>query len=98
VKTIIGIDPGNKETAFVVLQGGSTWRETIRNQRTRIMNTSHLLERIEAIRNSYLEAYNFQLLSLPQSAAMEEIKATRAANRLILELESELKQSNKKKK
>lgn len=56
------------------------------------MNTSHLLERIEAMRNSYLEAYNFQLLSLPQSAAMEEIKATRSANRLILELEAELKQ------
>jgi hypothetical protein len=44
------------------------------------------------MRNSYLEAYNFQLLSLPQSAAMEEIKATRSANRLILELEAELKQ------
>jgi len=62
------------------------------------MNTAHLIERIESIRNGFLEAYNFQLLSLPQSAAMEEIKATRAANRLILELESELKESNKKKK
>ena len=62
------------------------------------MNTAHLIEQIEAMRNSFIEAYNFQLLSLPQSAAMEEIKATRAANRLILELESELKESNKKKK
>ena len=37
-------------------------------------------------------AYQFLQLNLPQSAAMEEIKATRAANRLILELEAELKQ------
>ena len=56
------------------------------------MNLSHLIEQIEAMRNSFIEAYNFQLLNLPESAAMEEIKATRAANRLILELESELKQ------
>lgn len=62
------------------------------------MNTSRLIEQIEAMRNSFIEAYNFQLLNLPESAAMEEIKATRAANRLILELEAELKESNKKKK
>ena len=62
------------------------------------MNLSHLIEQIEAMRNSFIEAYNFQLLNLPESAAMEEIKATRAANRLILELEAELKESNKKRK
>ena len=56
------------------------------------MNTAHLIEQIEAMRNSFIDAYNFLQLNLPQSAAMEEIKATRAANRLILELESELKQ------
>jgi hypothetical protein len=60
------------------------------------MNTSHLIEQIEAMRNSFIEAYQFLQLNLPESAAMEEIKATRAANRLILELESELKESNKK--
>lgn len=62
------------------------------------MNTAHLIEQIEAMRNSFIEAYQFLQLNLPQSAAMEEIKATRAANRLILELESELKESNKKRK
>ena len=62
------------------------------------MNTSHLIEQIEAMRNSFIEAYQFMQINLPQSAAMEEIKATRAANRLILELESELKESNKKRK
>lgn len=62
------------------------------------MNLSHLIEQIEAMRNSFIEAYNFQLLNLPESAAMEEIKATRAANRLILELESELKQQQLEKK
>ena len=56
------------------------------------MNTAHLIEQIEAMRNSFIEAYQFLQLNLPESAAMEEIKATRAANRLILELESELKQ------
>ena len=56
------------------------------------MNTAHLIEQIEAMRNSFIEAYNFQLLNLPQAAAMEEIAATRSANRLILELEAELKQ------
>jgi hypothetical protein len=56
------------------------------------MNLSHLIEQIEAMRNSFIEAYQFLQLNLPQSAAMEEIKATRAANRLILELEAELKQ------
>ena len=60
------------------------------------MNLSHLIEQIEAMRNSFIEAYQFLQLNLPESAAMEEIKATRAANRLILELESELKESNKK--
>ena len=60
------------------------------------MNTAHLIEQIEAMRNSFIEAYQFLQLNLPESAAMEEIKATRAANRLILELESELKESNKK--
>ena len=62
------------------------------------MNTAHLIEQIEAMRNSFIEAYQFLQLNLPESAAMEEIKATRAANRLILELESELKESNKKRK
>ena len=62
------------------------------------MNLSHLIEQIEAMRNSFIEAYQFLQLNLPQSAAMEEIKATRAANRLILELEYELKESNKKRK
>ena len=62
------------------------------------MNLSHLIEQIEAMRNSFIEAYQFMQINLPQSAAMEEIKATRAANRLILELESELKESNKKRK
>ena len=62
------------------------------------MNLSHLIEQIEAMRNSFIEAYNFQLLNLPESAAMEEIKATRAANRLILELEAELKQQQLEKK
>ena len=56
------------------------------------MNTAHLIEQIEAMRNSFIEAYQFLQLNLPESAAMEEIKATRAANRLILELEAELKQ------
>jgi len=62
------------------------------------MNLPHLIEQIEAMRNSFIEAYQFRQLNLPESAAMEEIKATRAANRLILELEAELKESNKKKK
>ena len=62
------------------------------------MNTAHLIEQIEAMRNSFIEAYQFLQLNLPESAAMEEIKATRAANRLILELEAELKESNKKRK
>ena len=62
------------------------------------MNLSHLIEQIEAMRNSFIEAYQFLQLNLPQSAAMEEIKATRAANRLILELESELKQQQLEKK
>jgi hypothetical protein len=62
------------------------------------MNTAHLIEQIEAMRNSFIEAYQFMQINLPQSAAMEEIKATRAANRLILELEAELKESNKKRK
>lgn len=56
------------------------------------MNLSHLIEQIEAMRNSFIEAYQFMQINLPESAAMEEIKATRAANRLILELEAELKQ------
>ena len=56
------------------------------------MNTAHLIEQIEAMRNSFIEAYQFLQLNLPESAAMEEIKATRAANRLILELEAELKE------
>jgi len=62
------------------------------------MNLSHLIEQIEAMRNSFIEAYQFLQLNLPQSAAMEEIKATRAANRLILELEAELKQQQLEKK
>ena len=62
------------------------------------MNLSHLIEQIEAMRNSFIEAYQFMQINLAESAAMEEIKATRAANRLILELESELKESNKKRK
>ena len=62
------------------------------------MNLSHLIEQIEAMRNSFIEAYQFMQINLPQSAAMEEIKATRAANRLILELESELKQQQLEKK
>jgi hypothetical protein len=62
------------------------------------MNTSHLIEQIEAMRNSFIEAYQFMQINLPQSAAMEEIKATRAANRLILELEAELKQQQLEKK
>lgn len=62
------------------------------------MNTSRLIEQIEAMRNSFIEAYNFQLLNLPESAAMEEIKATRAANRLILELEAELKEQKQAEK
>ena len=56
------------------------------------MNTAHLIEQIEAMRNSFIEAYQFLQLNLPESAAMEEIKAARSANRLILELEAELKQ------
>jgi hypothetical protein len=62
------------------------------------MNLSHLIEQIEAMRNSYLDAYNFFLLNLPHSAASEEIKATRAANRLILELEAELKEQKQAEK
>lgn len=62
------------------------------------MNLSHLIEQIEAMRNSFIEAYQFMQINLPQSAAMEEIKATRAANRLILELEAELKQQQLEKK
>ena len=56
------------------------------------MNTAQIIEQIEAMRNTFIDAYNFLQLNLPESAAMEEIKATRAANRLILELEAELKQ------
>ena len=56
------------------------------------MNTAQIIEQIEAMRNTFIDAYNFLQLNLPESAAMEEIKATRSANRLILELESELKQ------
>lgn len=62
------------------------------------MNTSHLIEQIEAMRNSFIEAYQFLQLKLPESAAMEEIKAARAANRLILELESELKEQKQAEK
>ena len=62
------------------------------------MNTAQIIEQIEAMRNTFIDAYNFLQLNLPESAAMEEIKATRSANRLILELESELKESNKKRK
>jgi hypothetical protein len=62
------------------------------------MNTAQIIEQIEAMRNTFIDAYNFLQLNLPESAAMEEIKATRSANRLILELEAELKESNKKRK
>ena len=55
------------------------------------MNAHHLIERIEAMREGYTEAIRLHLVECPQSAAMEEIKATRTANRLILELENEIK-------
>lgn len=55
------------------------------------MNAHHLIERIEAMRDGYVESIRLHLVTCPESAAMEEIKATRTADRIILELEMELK-------
>lgn len=55
------------------------------------MNRHNLIERIEAMRDGYVESIRLHLVECPQSAAIEEIKATRTANRLILELETEIK-------
>ena len=60
------------------------------------MNKQMLIDQIEAMRDGYLECMRIHSLDCPQSAAMEEIRATRTANRIIFELEAELKEENKK--
>ena len=55
-----------------------------------------LIDQIEAMRDGYTECMRLHSLDCPQSAAMEEIRATRTANRIIFELEAELKEENKK--
>lgn len=55
-----------------------------------------LIDQVEAMRDGYIECMRLHSLDCPQSAAMEEIRATRTANRIIFELEAELKEENKK--
>lgn len=55
-----------------------------------------LIDQIEAMRDGYIECMRLHSLDCPQSAAMEEIRATRTANQIIFELEAELKEENKK--
>ena len=60
------------------------------------MNKQMLIDQIEAMRDGYIECMRLHSLDCPQSAAMEEIRATRTANQIIFELEAELKEENKK--
>ena len=60
------------------------------------MNKQMLIDQIEAMRDGYIECMILHSLDCPQSAAMEEIRATRTANRIIFELYAEVKEENKK--
>ena len=55
------------------------------------MNNHEIIDLLERIRDCYLRALELIQKDLPESAAVEELTATRLVNRKILELQSDLR-------
>lgn len=59
------------------------------------MSDAEIIDLLERIRDGYLRAIDCQQQNLPQSAANEELTATRLANRKILELQATQKHAHR---
>ena len=55
------------------------------------MDNNEIIDLLERIRDCYLRALELIQKDLPESAAVEELTATRLVNRKILELQSDLR-------
>lgn len=60
------------------------------------IDPNSLADIITRIRDGFIRALELRDKDLPQSAAVEELTATRLANRTILDLESTAKSNTKK--